>query len=376
MLLTNARLVLNDEVFHGTLQVSHGKIQEIATGGTGLPGAVDCEGDYLLPGFIELHTDNMEKYFCPRPGVDWPADSAFHSHDAQMVAAGITTVFDAVSIGDVAEKSLRLRNLQRMVDAVNNHRTTSRAEHFLHLRCEVSHSETLQRFEQLVEENNVRLVSVMDHSPGQRQFVRMEKYREYYQGKFGYSDEELDEFVTRQRAGSEQFSTRYRQLICRLCHERDIAIASHDDATEEHVQDAVAMNMAIAEFPTTQAAAAASHNAGLSVLMGAPNVVRGGSHSGNVAAHILAAAGHLDILSSDYYPASLLDAAFLLAEREDNVMSIADSVRCISSTPAIAAGLMDRGRLAQGLRGDIVRVRDDESRPRVITVWNQGERVF
>ena len=375
-LLTNARLVLDDEIIQGTLQIRDGIIVEMDQSQTSLPGAVDCEGDFVVPGLVELHTDNMEKHFSPRPGVDWPSDSAFHSHDAQMIAAGITTTFDALTIGDVVDNGIRARNLNHMAQAVSHYRDIARSEHFLHLRCEVSHQKTLERFQDLVELPYVRLVSVMDHTPGQRQFVRMDKYKEYYQGKYGLSDEQLDNFITRQLEASKRFSTPYRQKICADCHERGIAMASHDDAAIQHVNEAVQLGLRIAEFPTTVEAAEASHDNGLAVLMGAPNVVRGGSHSGNIAAHSLASTGVLDILSSDYVPASLLWSAFILAAREDNGFGLPETIAMVTSKPAAAVGLKDRGRLDKGLRADIVRVRLDHDQPRIQTVWSQGKRTY
>ena len=206
--------------------------------------------------------------------------------------------------------------------------------------------------------------------------MRLDKYREYYQGKYGMSDQQLEAFVTRQKSGSDRYSDQFRQAICQACHDRDIAIASHDDATAEHVREAVSLNLVIAEFPTTEEAAALSHQSGMGVLMGAPNVVRGGSHSGNIAAHLLASREQLDILSSDYIPSSLLWSAFILADRDDNSLDLARAVQLITANPARAAGLDDRGRLAPGLRADLVRVRRDTETPRVATVWREGERVF
>ncbi len=376
MLLTNAQLVLENEIIQGTLLIKDGLIKDISEGRTSLPEAIDCEGDYLLPGLVELHTDNMEKHFSPRPGVDWPSRSAFYNHDAQMIAAGITTTFDALSIGDVAENSIRLRNLTRMAEAVNNHRSSARSDHLLHLRCEVSHADTLERFFQLADTPNVRLVSVMDHSPGQRQFTRLDKYKEYYQGKYGLSDAQLEEFISSQTESSKLYSDRYRNQICTASRSRNIALASHDDATREHVREAVDLGLSIAEFPTSLEAARASHENGLAVLMGSPNVVRGGSHSGNIAAHTLAAEGILDILSSDYVPASLLWSAFLLVAREDNQLDLPAAIRMASATPAAAVGLNDRGRLASGLRGDLIRVQQEDAYPRIKSVWSQGERTF
>lgn len=376
-ILTNARVVTATEVFLGTVAVRDGLIHDVSQGRSQLAQAQDMDGDYLLPGLVELHTDNLEKYMNPRPGVDWPPESAVLAHDAQLVAAGITTVFDALSIGDVNPKGDRLRQLPVMQQAITHaeQRGHTRAEHRLHLRCELSHEKTLDIFNELVESPLVQLVSVMDHSPGQRQFVRIEKYREYYQGKYHLSDAEMEDFIERQIENSRRYSDRYRRSIAHECRQRSLSLASHDDATLEHVQESAGYGMSIAEFPTTVEAAAVSHRLGLSVLMGAPNIVRGGSHSGNVAAAELAEKGVLDILSSDYYPASLLQAARRLADDTEGY-DLPKAVRAISLAPARAAGLNDRGELRHGLRADMVRVRPHERQFVVNQVWRGGQRVF
>jgi alpha-D-ribose 1-methylphosphonate 5-triphosphate diphosphatase len=377
LILTNAKIVCATEVINGTLVVgADGLIESLQASTTSVKGAIDCEGDYLVPGLVELHTDNLEKYFTPRPGVDWPSRSAVVTHDAQIVAAGITSVFDALALGDIIHGSNRLNNLQHMVDALHQAETDQvhRADHFLHLRCEVSFAGALELFESLVDHPLVKLVSVMDHSPGQRQFAREDKYREYYQGKYGFSDEQMAAFIARQIDASARFSDSYRAAIVEACKARDIPVASHDDATTAHVEESARYGMAVAEFPTTLAAARASHESGLSVLMGAPNIVRGGSHSGNVAAAELARHGVLDILSSDYYPASLLDAAFRLAAM-DNDYDLPAAMRTITATPARCAGLADRGDISPGKRADLIWVRADQC-PHIRQVWKRGQRVF
>ncbi|WP_210424674.1 alpha-D-ribose 1-methylphosphonate 5-triphosphate diphosphatase [Marichromatium bheemlicum] len=378
MILTNARIVLDDDIIHGSLEIRDGRISALDSATTNLPGALDCAGGYLLPGLIELHTDNMEKHFTPRPGVAWPGTQAFKVHDAQMISAGITTVFDAIAIGDVIERSERVGNLTRMAEALETcrRRGLTRAEHLLHLRCEVSHADTLENFERLLVEHPPQLVSVMDHSPGQRQFADPVKYREYYQGKYKLSDAELETFVARQSEASRRYSDRYRQAICASCREHGIPLASHDDATSAHVEESHTLGMVIAEFPTTHEAARASHDRGIAVLMGAPNVVRGGSHSGNIAAHTLASAGLLDILSSDYYPASLLDAVFKLAGDARNDYDLAAATALVSTRPAAAAGLRDRGRIAPGLKADLVWCEAIDDHAHIHRVWKDGERVF
>ncbi|OCX91303.1 MAG: phosphonate metabolism protein PhnM [Pseudomonas sp. CO183] len=376
-ILSNARLVLADQVIHGSLLIRDGLIADISEGASSLPQAQDLGGDLLLPGLVELHTDNLEKHMSPRPGVDWPSASAVLTHDAQIVAAGITTVFDALSIGDINPKGKRMQQLGVMLEAIAAAEAAgqTRAEHRLHLRCEVSHPQCLELFRELVEQPLVQLVSVMDHAPGQRQFARMEKYREYYMGKYHLSPAEMDRFVSEQLANSARHSDQQRAAIVDICRSRELALASHDDATLEHVTESADYGMAIAEFPTTFEAAEASHARGLKVLMGAPNIVRGGSHSGNIAAADLARRGVLDILSSDYYPASLLQAALGLAE-QDNGYDLPRAIATISLAPARAAGLDDRGEIAVGLRADLVQAQVHNGQPVIGQVWRQGRRVF
>ncbi|WP_213662177.1 alpha-D-ribose 1-methylphosphonate 5-triphosphate diphosphatase [Stutzerimonas stutzeri] len=376
-ILSNARLVLADQVIHGSLLIRDGVIADIAAGASSLPQAQDLDGALLLPGLIELHTDNLEKHMSPRTGVDWPSASAVLTHDAQIVAAGITTVFDALSIGDINPKGKRMQQLGVMLEAIAAAEAAgqTRAEHRLHLRCEVSHPQCLALFRELVEQPLVQLVSVMDHAPGQRQFARMEKYREYYMGKYHLSPAEMDTFVSEQLANSARHSDQQRAAIVDICRSRELALASHDDATLDHVEESAGYGMAIAEFPTTFEAAEASHARGLKVLMGAPNIVRGGSHSGNIAAADLAQRGVLDILSSDYYPASLLQAALGLAE-QDNGYDLPRAIATISLAPARAAGLDDRGEIAVGLRADLVQAQVHKGQPVIGQVWRQGRRVF
>ena len=376
-IFSGAQLILNNEVVLGTLVVQDGLIQECQSGASSLPQAIDCRGDYLLPGLIELHTDNMEKHFVPRPGVQWPGRSAVLTHDAQVIASGITTVFDAVSIGDIKADGFRLKSLHYMLSSLVETCALglTRADHLVHLRCEVSHKSCLELFTELSDNPLVRLVSIMDHAPGQRQFARLDKYIQYYQGKMNFSDAEMTAFIASHQQSSELYSTPFRQQIAAHCQGATIPLASHDDATLAHIEESLSFGMSIAEFPTTLEAAQAAHQSGMKVLMGAPNIVRGGSHSGNVAAAELAQAGVLDILSSDYYPNSLLDASFQLAGL-DNPYSLADAIRTVTSTPAAAVGLTDRGSLVAGLRADLVRVRWQHDHPLIQQVWNQGERVY
>jgi alpha-D-ribose 1-methylphosphonate 5-triphosphate diphosphatase len=230
-------------------------------------------------------------------------------------------------------------------------------------------------FAACVDDPLVKLVSVMDHTPGQRQFAKIDIYRTYYKQRYGLDDAAVDAMIGRQKQAHATYSARHRRIIVDTCRERSMPLASHDDACEAHVAEAAHDGMIIAEFPTTMEAARAARTYGLGVLMGAPNVVLGGSHSGNVSALSMAETGLLDILSSDYVPSSMLYAAFLLAN-DGGGMSLPEAVRLISSEPAECIGFDDRGEIAPGKRADLIRVRHGAARvPTVMAAWCQGERV-
>ncbi|WP_437612539.1 alpha-D-ribose 1-methylphosphonate 5-triphosphate diphosphatase [Erwinia sp. V71] len=378
MIINNVRLVLKDEVVNGSLEMRDGIIRSFSDSSSQLPQALDGEGGYLLPGLVELHTDNLDKFFTPRPKVDWPAHSAMSSHDALMVASGITTVLDAIGVGDVRDGGHRLDNLSKMINAITHSQRQglNRAEHRLHLRCELPQDSTLGLFEQLMHTPGLSLVSLMDHSPGQRQYTSLTKYREYYQGKYQLNDREMDEFEAQQISLAQRWSQPNRSAISARCRELGIALASHDDATADHVDESHAVGSVIAEFPTTEIAARRSREQGLQVLMGAPNIVRGGSHSGNVAAHQLAQQGLLDILSSDYYPASLLDATFRLAQDETNGYDLPAAVALVTANPAASLQLNDRGVIGEGKRADLVLAHTDHGHVHIRQVWSQGRTVY
>jgi len=376
IILTNAKLVLSDEVVSGTLSIVNGKIDSIDSGRSNVASAIDCEGDYVLPGLVELHTDNLEKHFSPRPRVNWPGIPAALAHDAQLAAGGITTVFDAVCLGDLFPSSSRVRQLDKMSEAIAHAQTLNifRAEHHIHLRCELSFDGVVELFDKHIEDPLVGLISLMDHTPGQRQFVDLGTYREYYQKKYALNDVEIEEFAHKQQAAHDRFSDRHRGELVAKSKKHKIPIASHDDATRAHVEEAVALGAVIAEFPTTLEAARAARENGLNVLMGAPNLVLGGSHSGNVSASSLAAEGLLDIISSDYVPSSLLQGVFILAG-EDLDQSLPAAVKKAAANPAQAADLTDRGEVCTGKRADLIRVSRCDDMPFVVSAWREGRRV-
>ncbi|WP_225770880.1 alpha-D-ribose 1-methylphosphonate 5-triphosphate diphosphatase [Inquilinus sp. Marseille-Q2685] len=376
LIVAHARIVTAEDVLTGSVAVSDGRITDLDRDAACPPGAVDFEGDYLLPGLVELHTDHLERHYTPRPGVRWPAVTAVMAHDAQVASAGITTVFDALALVGGRNGEDRLETLRPMVDGIRQAQAGGmlRAEHFLHLRCEVTEAQVLQLFEPFRDDPLVQFMSVMDHAPGHRQFSDLAKYREIYKGMLGLTDEQIDAQMAERIAASRTHGVANRDALAAFGRGRGLPIASHDDETPAHVEEAAALGMVVSEFPTTLAAARAAREHGLQILMGAPNLVRGGSHSGNVSAGELAREGLVDILSSDYVPVSLLHGAFTLAEGEHGI-GLPQALATVTVNPARAAGLEDRGRIEPGLRADLLRVRLVDGVPVIRAVWREGERV-
>jgi alpha-D-ribose 1-methylphosphonate 5-triphosphate diphosphatase len=372
---TNATIVLRDEVLTGSVLVRDGVIAAIDTGR--VSQGEDLGGDYLIPGLVELHTDHFESHYRPRQGVTMNPMAALQSHDTQVAGAGITTVFDAVRVGSDPETGDISEDVRLMVEAVAEADADDRlrADHYIHLRCELATPDVAEHFAAHCSKPIVGLVSLMDHTPGARQYVTLEHYVAYYQKKLRLTDSEMAQFIAERQAARERYADANREAILARGREVGLAFASHDDATVEHVDEAVRDGMSIAEFPTTLEAARACHAAGLAVLMGAPNVVRGKSHNGNISAADLARVGVLDVLSSDYVPFALLQAAFLLPELEGGI-TLPEAVAMVSARPAAAARLDDRGEIAVGRRADLVRVRRQPGDvPVVRGVWRQGQRV-
>lgn len=373
--LTNARLILDDGVVTGTLTVRDGRIAAVDAGRSQLPAAVDCDGDFLAPGIVDLHTDALEGHFVPRPRVFWPdARAAALAHDGQAVAGGITTVFDAICAGGFDQAKAERRELfQVMLDAVEAGAGLFRADHRIHLRCEMTDPDLLELVEPALARSTLAFASLMDHTPGARQWRNVEVLRTFLLGIGKEAQEAEREIADRTARGRANVERNFTPLADMLAAS-GLIMASHDDTTGDHVEQALAAGCTVSEFPTTREAAAAARSAGLATIGGAPNVVRGGSHSGGVAMGALAQEGLVDALASDYVPASLLQAATRLHFRD--AMPLADAMALVTRNPARMAGLEDRGRLAKGLRADLLRFRMVESTPVVRQVMVEGERVF
>src|SRR5258708_3464351 len=373
----NAKIVLADRVIErGWIGFADGRVAAYGEGKAPV-GSEDAGGDLIMAGLIELHTDHLEAHYVPRPKVFWDPIAAVVSYDGQLATSGITTVLDSLRVWreDGAEEVDGRAGV--MAEAISAARDANllRADHFLHLRCEIPMPSVVEETKELIGRAGVRLMSLMDHTPGQRQFRDEGKLRDYYRGKgAGMTDAELDILFERRFAYQKAHATTNMREIVALAQQYEIPLPSHDATTDENVIEAIPDKGSVAEFPATIEAARGLHQAGIGILMGAPNVVRGGSHSGNIAAVDLAREGLLDILSSDYIPSSLLMAALQLPQRVPAI-DLAAAVRTVTKTPAHAVDLADRAAIAIGKRADLIRVHVARDIPVVRSVSREGHRV-
>ncbi|MGA0601326.1 alpha-D-ribose 1-methylphosphonate 5-triphosphate diphosphatase [Caulobacter sp. KR2-114] len=369
----NARVVTRDEDFIGSVLVRDGVIAAVDPG----PGAVgeDFDGDVLMPGVVDLHTDALEKHFFPRPNIDWNPVSAAVTHDAACLSVGVTTVFDSLSVGSYNASVARDRdNIGRLTDGLLAARDGGmlKADHRLHWRCETPSDELTERLPPLASHPMTALFSMMDHTPGQRQYRNIELHLNNWRERGMDEDaiaRRLDEIRDRQARNAASNA----RFVAELAKAMGVALASHDDEDVEHVDEAADLGATVAEFPVTRQAAERARARGMTVVMGGPNLIRGGSYSGNVPASELADAGLLDAFASDYVPRSLVECAFALATAPFG-WSLPRAVASVTATVADAVGLSDRGAVAEGRRADLLRVRPIRGLPVLRGAWVAGER--
>lgn len=375
-ILANARLVLPDEIRVGSVVIRDGRIAAIDSGAAVPRGAEDLDGDLLTPGLIELHTDNLERHIEPRPKVGWPHAAAIIAHDAELASVGITTVFDALRVGSVVSKAKANYGeyARALADEIAVLRAAGalRINHHLHLRAEICSETLIAELAKFGPEDGIGIVSLMDHTPGQRQFRDMAQLKNYVCGKHGFSDAEFLDHVAAQKALSALVGPAHEAAAVAETRRFGAVLASHDDTTAGQVETSSRHGASFAEFPTTIEAAKACHSHGIAVMMGAPNLIRGGSHSGNVAAKDLAEADLLDIMSSDYVPSSLMSAGLLLGDLWGDLPR---GIATVTKAPAEAAGLTDRGVIEAGRRADLIRVARFDQAGMLRGTWVSGRRV-
>ena len=372
--LSDARIVTPRGIVDGALRIEDGLIAGIGQARDGIA----LGGAYLIPGIVDLHTDHVERHTHPRLGVIWPFLAALMAHDAVVISGGTTTVFDSLSVGASMKRPERREILGPLVAALAEGQAAGvfRADHLLHLRCEISDPETMALLDATIAHPLTRLVSVMDHTPGDRQSPDVAKWFEHMIHEMEVDAATGQTMMEDLFERSRSMGRTVRAHVVAKSRAAALPIMSHDDRSPEHADQAAAEGMAISEFPTTLVAAQQARAAGLSIVMGAPNYLRGGSQSGNVSVAELLSHGLVDGLASDYVPRSLLDAAFRLAADPATGHDLPAAIALVSDAPARMAGLGDRGKIAQGLRADLVAVRLVGGQPVVQAVWRQGKQVY
>jgi alpha-D-ribose 1-methylphosphonate 5-triphosphate diphosphatase len=327
-----------------------------------------------MPGMIDLHCDALEKEVEPRPNVHFPLNFACAQADRRNAAAGVTTVFHALSF---AQHEFGVRNTlfaAEIAHAVHDWQQHALVENRVHARCEVTDSSAPEILSDLIDKKELHLLSFMDHTPGQGQFKDVSAYRSYLSGSYKKTDKELDDLLDQKLANVQGTTERIKQLA-QKAQAYGIPLASHDDDSPERVGTLSELGISISEFPVNMETARTAKYLGVATLFGAPNILRGTSQSGSMRALDAVIAGVADCLCGDYSAAALLPAVFKLVELTDG-LTLSDAIALVTRNPARAAGLNDRGVIAVSKRADLITVRHLGGLPQVDQIWVNGHSTF
>jgi len=372
ILIEGGRTLVGSEILETSLAVADGQIHDVGTGTRG-PLRLDARGLLVLPGIVDLHGDAFERQMMPRPGVDFPIDIALIDSDRQIIANGITTVFHGTTWS--WEPGLRSgENAEKLIDAIEAMRPQLVADTRFHLRHETYNLDAEEKIGEWLAAGRVDLFAFNDHMDLTTALRRKPRKRAVMVERTGLSDEAFDRLVEKVLCRGAEVPESIARLAA-VAREAKVRMLSHDDKTPAERKAFRALGIAIAEFPVNEETAREAASGGDAVVFGAPNVVRGGSHTGWTNAADMIAKGLCSVLASDYYyPAPLL-APFRLAA--DGVLPLAKAWDLVSSAPAHAAGLTDRGTLAEASRADIVLVDDRGGlRPRIVAVIAAGRMAY
>ncbi|GBF74997.1 alpha-D-ribose 1-methylphosphonate 5-triphosphate diphosphatase [Paenibacillus sp. 598K] len=384
--ITNGTVVLPDRLAVADIALSGGRIEAILESEedraswlsqheAGSYARLDAGGRYVLPGLVDIHCDAIEKEVQPRPGTLFPLEMAFLEFERKLPVHGITSMYHSLSLG----VGLSLRGdhlLTRMIELI--HRLRSRralVRHGIHLRYEVAHLDGLPIVERFISERQVDYLSFMDHSPGQGQYREAGSFERYVMKNQGVTVDEVQEIVSDLLARQRRVDWSHLRDLGQLAARSGIAVASHDDDSPERVDEFAAFGIAVSEFPMNIETARHAAGRGLHVCVGAPNVVRGGSHDRNMSAVDAIRDGCARVLCSDYHPASLLAAVFKLAD--DGVVSLAEATAMASLYPAQALGAeAEVGSIETGKRADLLIVEQLDGYPMVSHTLVDGIVVY
>lgn len=376
MWLNDFEIVLEDRVIErGAVRIEEGRIAEIRA--TPVASAdVEGAGGLLLPGFVDMHGDMIEKEVEPRANVRMPLELGIHDLDKKLASSGITTAYAALAFTPAIDGRLRsVEHTTALIEALTSKRDELLVDHRVHARFEVTFPSAMMVAEKLMECGALNLISLMDHTPGQGQYRDIDIHVANIAKAQKISETQASEVVKQRIADRPERGDAMRVIsgLAKLARARGVAIASHDDDRIEKVSLMHAIGAAISEFPITIEAAAEARRLGLATAMGAPNALRGLSYSGNLSARDAYKAGVLDILASDYHPSAILPAVIALGEMGE--AGLAKAVALASANPAKVLGLHDRGAIAEGLRADLV-IAERGSMPRVRATLRGGRLIY
>ncbi len=371
---THARVVVGDEIIEdGSVLIEDGIIRAINPESGNGADECDLKGKVLMPGMIDLHCDALEKEVEPRPNVHFPLDFACAQADKRNAVAGITTAYHALSF---ANEELGVRNndfAAEVARAVHAWQPHALVDNRVHCRYEITDETGLPVLLQLLREDAMHLVSMMDHTPGQGQFKDMAAYRDYLTRTYKKTADEVEEIVERKVAAASDAFARMN-ILAEAAHQAGVSVASHDDDSPERIETMRSIGADISEFTINLEAAKAAKAAGMSTIFGAPNILRGKSQSGSMCAIEAIQHGVADCLCADYSPATLIASVFRIPEQSD--LNLASAIKLVTSNPARAAGLHDRGEIAGGKRADLIAVQQFSALPQVSDVWIHGVRAY
>lgn len=332
--------------------------------------AVDFGELRIIPGIIDLHSDAIEKEIEPRHGATFPIEFCISELDKKLAMAGITTMFHAVGFEDNPKKNRSIQKARDQIEEIYNaNKHFLSIDNLIHVRFEIGDWESADTIIELMDKNMVDLFSIMDHSPGQGQFKTVELFKSYYENNHGLSKDEVAKMI--QKRENKNQNAIEKVLECAKKH--NLTILSHDDDSIQKLDKLLKMGIRVSEFPLSLEVAKYAKQKGIQTGMGAPNIVRGGSQSGNISAISLVKEGVCGYLCSDYHPASMLQSVYKM--NKDINYPLEKGFEMITSVPASCANLNDRGEIKEGKNADLV-VIDESKIPKVVLTIKDGETIY